>query len=886
MTLTPGTKLGPYEILSPLGAGGMGEVYRAKDTRLDRTVAVKILPSHLSENSEAKQRFDREARTISSLNHPNICTLHDVGHQDGIDYLVMEYLEGETLAERLRKGPLPVEQVLKYGFEICQGLEKAHRSGVVHRDLKPGNIMLTKTGTKLMDFGLAKATPLPPTASSLTATLDPDREPPLTARGTVLGTFQYMSPEQLEGKDVDARSDIFALGAVLYEMASGKRAFDGKTVASVIASVLAVAPPAISATQPASPASLDRVVQNCLEKDPDERFQNVHDVKLELKWITEGDGGGAKAPAPPGSRRIAWAGAALAALAAITLGAFQLTRTPEVKYPIRTSIAAPENSTFLFLGDQAGPLVLSPDGRKLAFVANPLNDAAKLYIRLLDAAEPTALSGIENATSPFWSPDSQRVAFFADGKLKTVGATGGVITVCDAETERGGSWGKDGTIVFSPGYRNPIYRVPASGGTPVQVTQIDETKHTSHRWPFFLPDGQHFLYLAINHESPQHEEAALYFASVDGRENVAVMPAITNAQFAEGYLLYSKEGVLQAQPFDAKRGKMLGDPQAVTTGISEDGSNWRALFTVSRNGQVAYSGGAQTQTQLAWFDRTGKQLGLVGEKFPGLAGLYGPQRAIRLSPRADRVALAIPGSVIDVWVMDLSRGARTRLTFGPVGNNNPVWSPDEQWVAYNAVIKQGSSVRRKPAAGGAEEELIQDDHELVRVADWSWDGKYLLLSKGSIGRAQEIWAMPLSGNRRAFRLEAAGKYITSFPRFSPDGHWVSYQSNESGRPEIYVVPFPTGQGKWQISTGGGTWARWRGDGKEIFYTTVDRTLTAVPVEENGHDIHLGAPQSLFRLPGDIYDVGPDGHKFLVDVVGDQSTKPITLLQNWTSVLKH
>ena len=368
---------------------------------------------------EAKLRFDREAKVISSRSHPNICTLYDVGHHDGVDFLVMEYLEGETLAERLRRGALPLEQVLRYGQEICEGLENAHKSGVIHRDLKPGNIMLVKTGAKLMDFGLAKARPpLPPTASSLTATLDPDREPPLTARGTVVGTFQYMSPEQLEGKDADARSDIFALGAVLYEMASGKRAFDGKTVASVIASVLAVAPPAISATQPASPASLDRVVQTCLEKDPDERFQNVHDVKLELKWIAEGDGGGAKAPAPSGSRRIAWAGAALAALAAITLGALQLTRTPEVKYPIRTSIAAPENSTFLFLGDQAGPLALSPDGRKLAFVANPLNDAGKLYIRLLDAAEPTALSGTENATSPFWSPDSRRFAFFCRRQIE------------------------------------------------------------------------------------------------------------------------------------------------------------------------------------------------------------------------------------------------------------------------------------------------------------------------------------------------------------------------------------------------------------------------------------------------------------------------------------
>ena len=889
MALTAGTKLGPYEIVAPLGAGGMGEVFSARDTRLDRTVAVKILPSHLSQDPDAKQRFDREARAISSLNHPNICTLHDVGHQDGIDFLVMEYLEGQTLADRLAKGPLPPEQVLKYGRDICEGLERAHKSGVVHRDLKPGNIMLTKTGAKLMDFGLAKAMqPLATPTSGLTMTMStPAGSHPLTAQGTVVGTFQYMSPEQVEGKDADARSDIFALGAVLYEMLTGKHAFEGKTAASVMAAVLERDPAPVSSVQPLTPPALDRVVKTCLAKDPDERFQTAHDLNLQLRWIAEGAPTTSQAGAVAVRKKSSVFPLALAAagiLAGAVFAALYFSHSASPLYPIVSSISAPADTTFLFLADQAGLPTFSRDGRSLAFVATPAKDLPRLYVRPLESSEAFPLAGTEGAQSPFWSPDGRKIGFFSGGKLKAVEIQGGGVTpICDALTGRGGSWAEDGTIIFAPGFRGPIYRVPASGGTPMQVTQVDESKHTSHRWPFFLPDGKHFLYLAINHQAPQDDSDTLYFGSLDGKENRSIMHSMTNAQYASGSLLFVKGGVLQAQPFDPESGKLGDRPHAISSGVAEDGNTWRAIFGVSSNGLLAFAGGSQALTQLAWFDRTGKQLGTIGEKFPGLSQ---GQQGLRISPKGDRVALSIPGSITDIWVLDLLRGARSRLTFGPVGNNFPIWSPDGNWVAYNTITKQGNSICRRPSAGGADEVLLEGGtSEYLLTNDWSSDGKYLLLSKGSPGTSQEVWAMPLAGDRKPFVVIPRGNYYIASPRFSPDGRWILYQSSESGRPEVYVIPFLNGQGKWQVSTTGGSNPLWSSDGKEIFYTTIDRMLTSVPVSEGAGQIHVGTPQPLFRLPTNLYNPSPGGKKFLLNLAGDQDTKPMTLMTNWTAALK-
>src|SRR6516162_2687969 len=564
MGLAPGHKLGPYEIVAPLGAGGMGEVYRARDTRLERTVAVKILPEHLSHSAEAKQRFEREARAVSSLNHPNICTLYDVGHQDGVDYLVMEFLEGQTLAERLAKGPLPLEQMLKYGIEICQGLEKAHCTGVLHRDLKPGNIMLTKAGTKLMDFGLAKAaTAGSPLSSSLGLTMSgPSADQPLTARGMVVGTFQYMSPEQVEGKEADARSDIFALGAVLYEMATGKKAFSGKNQASIVAAILASEPQPISTVQPMSPPALDRVVKVCVTKDRDERWQTAHDVKLQLQWIAEG-GSQAGVPAPLVARRknrerLAWVVAALALLAALGL-AFIHFQAPSDTRVVRSNILPPENNAFSG-GIVSGGYTISRDGSRLAFVAQSVDGKTSLWVRSLDSLSAQVLVGTDNASLPFWSPDGQWIGFFSEGKLKKSLASGGSVQeICDASLGRGGTWNAQGTIIFSPSIGSPLFRVSANGGVPVALTKLDTSRgETTHRWPDFLPDGVHFLYLGRNLSS--EKTSALYVGSLDGSPAKRIMDVGGGARYAwPGYILFVRNAILLAQQFDSRKLSLLGD---------------------------------------------------------------------------------------------------------------------------------------------------------------------------------------------------------------------------------------------------------------------------------------------------------------------------------------
>jgi Tol biopolymer transport system component len=882
MSLSQGTKLGPYEILGPLGAGGMGEVYRARDTRLDRTVAVKVLPANLSSDPNLRQRLEREARAVSKLSHPNICTLHDIGHQDGMDFLVMELVEGETLEQRLMKGPLPTEQTVRYAAQIADALARAHKQGITHRDLKPANVMLTKAGAKLMDFGLAKQAEKAPLAAALTEmTMEQSK---LTGEGTIVGTFQYMAPEQLEGKEADARTDVFALGEVIYEMATGKPAFAGKSRASLIASILTNEPPPITQLQPMSPPALERVIRRCLAKDPEERWQSASDLASELNWILEA-GSSASVAVPAlrgkGTSRSAWISAAVAGVAALAFAILYFWHPEQARFPIRTFIPPPEDSAFIFFGDAAGPPVLSPDGRNLVFLAASQSGAPRLYLRPLDSLEAHPLPGTENAMFPFWSPDGRMVGFFADGKLKTTDIQGGgAIPICDAPNSRGGSWAPDGTILFAPEFRSALYRVPAAGGTPVQVTRMDEAKHTSHRWPFFLPDGKHFLYLAINHQNPQDENDAIYYASLDGKENRLLVHTFSDGQYASGFLLYLRNGVLEAQRFSPESGQLKGDPNPVVSGVTEDGSTWRGIFTVSANGMLVYSGGAQSQTQLAWFDRSGKQMETVGEKFPGVSG-----GNMRLSPGGDRIALALEGTVTDIWVMDVARGVRTRLTFGPVGNNNPVWSPDGKWVAYNTITRHGTTINRRPAAGGGEELVFPEGDTLRTLSDWSPDGKYLLYEKGALGTRQEIWAAPLSGDQKPFPVVPPGAFYSNSPRFSPDGKWVAYQSNESGRVEIYVVPFRGGQGKWQVSTSGGAFPIWRRDGKEIFYVSTDGFLSGVPIATGSDQIQPGKPEPLFRAAADAYDVSPDGKRLLLDVVGDQNVKPVTVVLNWTAEMK-
>ncbi|HKQ50621.1 MAG TPA: protein kinase [Phycisphaerae bacterium] len=899
MSLSPGAQLGPYRIESPLGAGGMGEVYRAKDTRLNRDVAIKVLPSHLSDSPEVKERFDREARAISQLTHPHICTLHDIGHQDGIDYLVMELLEGETLARRLEKGPLPLEQTLKIGSEIASALERAHRSGVVHRDLKPGNIMLTKTGAKLLDFGLAKsASVLEGDTSGLTVTK------PLTSAGTLLGTFQYMAPEQLEGREADARTDLFAFGAVLYEMATGKRAFEGKSQASLISSIMSLQPAPISQVQPMTPPALDQLVKMCLAKDADDRIQTAHDVLLHLRWIAEG-GSQAGLPAPliaarRRSHRL-WLASTLVLLAVcLGLAVLAFRRGESEPVVIRSFIPPPEGASFITVGDQAGPSVISPDGTTLAFTAAGGDGVIRLWVRPLAVATARALPGTEEASFPFWSADSRSIAFFVPEKMRKVDMTGGPpMTLCNAPAGRGGTWSRDGIILFAPDFRSPICRVPATGGSPEAVTRVDETKHTSHRWPSFCPDGRHFVYLAIAHGAAETQDNALLYFSLDGGEPQLVLNTSSNAEIASNRLLFLRENSLLAAPFDAATGRIVGEPAVIAAGVTNDSSVWRGTYSSSQNGILAFhSGQAGGGQNLVRLDRSGKELGRVGEP--------GEFASVRIAPDGKRVATSHVGPTTDVWVYEISRGVKTRLSFETGGSNlTPCWSPDGRSIAYGNIFLARRDVApmliRRPSEGGEAEELYKSKDEKW-PSDWSRDGNYLLFSLGRYigGKPCDIWVLPLTGKREPF-VFLKTPFEEDDARFSPDGRWVAYTSDESGRNEVYVAPFqppgtssapagkPARAGKWQLSSAGGANPAWRFDGKEVFYIAADRKLMAIEVNGEGESIEIGSATALFTTNspagGEPFDVSADGQWFVVNNSTTTGSAPINLVTNWPAELK-
>src|SRR2546426_456486 len=619
MPLSSGTRLGPYEILNPLGAGGMGEVYRARDTRLGRDVAIKILPPHLSESTEARQRFEREARSVSSLNHPHICALYDIGSQDGTEYLVMEYLEGETLAQRLETGPLPLEQFLRAAIEIADALDKTHRHGVVHRDLKPANVMLTKAGAKLLDFGLAKARP--PALQDL-STLPPHRQPlgtdagcrPITAEGMIVGTVQYMAPEQLEGHEgheADARSDIFSFGAVLYEMATTRKAFEGHSAASVIAAILEKDPPPISQLQPLFPPALERLVKTCLAKDPDERWQTVHDVLLELKWVAEA-GSQAGVPAPVVSHRklrerLAWAAAGVMTLIAIAFAIGFVLPAPKLPQPVRPSAEIGGGANlFIGLGPSAG---LSPDGPRLAFVGQGADQKRRIYVRPLDQLQAGALSGTENARNPFFSPDSQWIAFFADRMLKKISVQGGApVTLCDAPEDRGGSWSEDGTIVFAPDRRVALSKVSSAGRTPEPLTTLDkQAGEVTHRWPQVLPGGKAVLFTSSTNGDNYEDSDLVVYSTPSGKRKTVHRGGFQARYLPIGHLVYLHKGTLFAVPFDLKRLEVTGQAAPILEGVVNAPAYGGAQFSFSETGNLVYVAGHSVQNvSLYWMDREGK----------------------------------------------------------------------------------------------------------------------------------------------------------------------------------------------------------------------------------------------------------------------------------------
>ncbi len=871
----------------------MGEVYRARDTRLERTVAVKVLPSHLSSSLEVRQRFEREAKTISQLSHPHICAIYDVGNQDGVEYLVMEFLEGETLAGRLARGPLPLEQVLRFGIEIADALDRAHRQGIVHRDLKPGNIMLTKSGVKLLDFGLAKAVAPAGPVSALTSLPTMAGGANLTQEGTILGTFQYMAPEQLEGKEADARTDIFTFGAVLYEVATGKKAFSGASQASLIAAILEREPVPVSTVQPMAPPALDRAVKTCLAKDPENRFQTAHDVKLQLQWIAEG-GSQAGVAAPVAARRKnrerLWMSAAvLFAVLAAALGVVLLRSPREPVRVLRSSIAPPSGAAFWLDPATPGPPALSPDGRRLAFSARAADGKILLYVRSLDAVEPVALAGTDDAQYPFWSPDSRTIGFFADRKLKTVEAEGGPpVTLCSADLDaKGGTWSRTGTIVFARGSATTLSRVPAGGGEPVEVTHFDARRgDDSHRHPRFLPDGKHFLYVARS-PGAAAEGNAIVVASLDGGAEKVLLRSPAEAEYASGYIIFLRERTLMARPFDPGRLAFTGDAFPLAENISFlSQAAAEGIFSASQNGILVYqTSSGPAGSKLVWLDRDGKPQGALGDPADFVD--------IALSPDDKRGVATVRDPSTgnrDLWIYDIARNVGTRFTFGPANETSPVWSPDGQWIAYASTRKGYEDIYRKAVAGSSEEELLVESKINKEPALWSPDGRFLVYVENTKDTKADILLLPMDGERKP-RVFLRTPFFEYAAAFSPDGRWLVYGSDESGKFQLYVTSFPTPGRKWQLSREEGAYAYWSKDGKEILYHGFSGQIWAVEVVERADSLDIGAPKPLFKLAvapkasgAEIYPTS-DHQRFLALDHGQKATALLNLVVNWTAAAK-
>ena len=880
MTLASGTRLGPYEIVSALGAGGMGEVYRARDTRLERTVAVKVLPANLASSPEVRQRFEREAKTISQLSHPHICALYDVGSQDGVEYLVMEYLEGETLAERLVRGALPLEQTLRCGIEIADALDKAHRQGIVHRDLKPGNVMLTKSGVKLLDFGLAKVLEPEPPVGSLTSAPTAARD--VTREGTILGTLSYMAPEQLEGKRVDARSDIFALGATLYEMATGRKAFSGDSQASVISSILTSEPQPISSVAPLAPPALDRLVKTCLAKDPEDRWQNAGDLARELKWVAGGSGVVAVTTAVArrkGSVILPWTVAAAAVLLAVAVVLLSRRAAPPEE-TMRFTIAPPPGQDFL-------PIVkLSPDGRRIAFFLQDEGGKMSVGVRSLDNLEMRRLSGTENARGMFWSPDGREIAFFSEKRLKRISADGGPVqTICESGAAFSGAWSRQGTILFTKNFGDPIVAVAASGGTPVPVTSPDQARGEDHRHPAFLPDGRHFVFVSRDIDP---EKTSIMLASLDSKDVRRLFHADSTAVFAEpGYLLFARDNALFAWKFSARRLTLVGDPVPALEQVrymTEDNT----LSLSAAGDRLAYLPWL-LRRRLVWVDRKGRELGVLGE--------VGGYEDVRISPDGGRVAVSLRdaahGQNLDVWVLDATRGTSTRVTAERTDEFDPAWFPDGERLAYVSDHAGFYDLYERPASGGSEKVLVRNKQDKI-LPTVSPDGRHLLMAVNEDGNFARL-LLPLAEPGNPIRLSADSRFSEEHPEISPDGRWAAFDSSESGQREVYVQPLDGGP-KRQVSVGGGQMPVWNRNGSEIFYAARNGTLMSVAMRLAAGRPENSEPQPLFSLnlcvggelqfPRHVYDVSPDGQRFLViRRAPDSEADGAVVVTNWTSLLK-
>src|SRR5215813_2673974 len=869
----------------------MGEVYRARDTRLDREVAIKILPAKLSNDQDRLKRFEQEARATSALNHPNILTVYDIGTHEESPYIVAELLQGEELRDQLNGTALSERKVIDYAQQIAQGLAAAHHKGIVHRDLKPENLFVTTDGrVKILDFGLAKLRPQRiETISSEIAT-----EKQITDPGTVMGTVGYMSPEQVRGQPADHRSDIFSFGAILYEMLTGQRAFRRETMAETMTAILNEEPRELTETNANINPLLERIVRRCLEKQPGRRFQSASDLGFAIEALSTSSGS-QRVPAAISREVQSISGgrtsrewllitavilAAVALLLSLPFTLAHLRESPAETRVIKLSVPAPEKSTF-------GNLAVSPDGRLLAFTA-ATSGKVELWIRALDSLTAQALPGTEGARYPFWSPDNRWIGFFAGGKLKKIAASGGPVqTLCDSGIAGGGTWSNDGVILFTTlGYG--VYRVSATGADLKLLVSLDRSKREwNYNSPYFLPDDRHFLYFI---QSGTPGAAGVFLGSTDGSLKQQILAINTNAVYAEsgrgGDLLFMREGALLAQPFDLKQLKLTGEALPIADHVGQDSTFSQGNFSVSSNGVLVYDGSVdRASKQLVWVDREGKQIRSLG-KIGGWS-----QPALSVDEKRIAVDRDQPGGTREVWLYDADGGNASRFTFDPADNTTPLWSPDGSQIVWGSNRNVTYDIYLKAANGIGSDETLYSSGNVKVATDWSRDGRYIVFYELSPKTNRDIWVLPLFGDRKPWPfLQSEANEVGA--KLSPDAQWLAYASDESGRYEIYMQSFPSGGGKRQISTNGGFGPRWRGDGKELYYQTPEGALMAVDVNA-GKVFENGAPHKLFEfrsgnglLTVAPYAVSADGQRFLLNMLVDESGgAPLTVVLNWTATLK-
>lgn len=896
-----GSTISHYKIVEKLGEGGMGVVYKAEDTKLDRFVALKFLPPHLHASDQDKMRFTHEAKAAAALNHPNVCSIIDIQDHDGQMFIVMEFVDGQTL--RQKRESINYKQAIDIGIQIADGLAAAHEKGIVHRDIKPENIMLRKDGiAQIMDFGLAK---LRASGSKITR---------LTKEGSTVGTAGYMSPEQVQGQDSDHRSDIFSYGVLLYELLTGQLPFKGVHETAIAYEIVNVDPAPISSLKPEIDPNLDAIVLQCLEKDPRERNQSIAQVSLDLKRYRRESSRqklsritAAPAVRPPGQTQndiaasftqpssdagrsitgkkgwIPWSVAIFSLLLLAALAAIHFNETQQEVQSISASITPPSGTSFN--NTIGGHMALSPDGTMLALVAADSAGNTSMWVRPLSSLLARQLSETDGAQFPFWSPDNKFIGFFAGGKLKKVSALGGpTVVICDAPNGRGGTWNQDGIIVFAPTFDfTGLQKVSAAGGAPAPATRLDTTRNESnHRWPHFLPDGKHFIYTTQGGARTSEYTGSIFVSSLDGSIDKLLIKVSSNMAYSDGYLLYVRQKSVLAHPFDLTKLELFGDANPVVGKVEFSGDKSRGVFSVSNNGIMTYQVPGNTAGMLSLCDRTGKKLGDVG-------GGRAMSNGARFSPDGTKIAFDSPdpeSNFSDIWLYDIARMTSTRITFDPSAEWQPIWSPDGKKVVYST-DRMGSGLFMKNSDGTESERELLKTRATNAPTDWSPDGRYIVYLTINENTGADLMAIPIGGEGKPIPF-ANTKFSEDNARISPDGHWVVYNSDESGKNEIYARPFPSGGGKWQVSSSGGSFPMWGPDGQEIFYNQTAGVLMSVPVKAAGSVFSVGTPRKLFEIPRcTIFDISTDGKQFLIAAItGLEANQPITLVANWDKELKN